>query len=44
MKLVEEAMPPRVATVAHVARRTLSVAAGLRACEYARLCFTPAAG
>ena len=37
-------MPPRVATAAIARRRTLSVAAGLRACEYARLCFTPAAG
>lgn len=36
-------MPPRVANVRLALRRTRSVAACLRACEYARLCFTPAA-
>lgn len=37
-------MPPRVAT-ARTCRRTRSVSvAAARACEYARLCFTAAAG
>ena len=37
-------MPPRAAHVRALLRRTRSVAAHLRACEYARLCFTPTAG
>jgi len=37
-------MPPCVPPTRLETRRTLSAAARVRACEYARLCFTPAAG
>jgi hypothetical protein len=37
-------MPLCVPTTRFENRRTLSVAARVGLCEYARLCFTPAAG